>query len=286
MEVFKWFNPYVITIFFYQKDNYLSDYANSEIRTVKWYELELITFSENGTIFTEGELIPAKAGDIFIRTPGMKVSGQGYYKSKNIIFDYYPDKKLGKYYASPCYDNADEKLFQHISKRDTKLFENIPYKLHSNDLFHVNGLYDEMFGCFVNDQFNEYPAGKALLFELVKHIFELNEYIDKSTQQMHKIKMYIKENCTSNLNLKELADMCYMSSEHFCRVFKKSTGISPMQFTIRCRISKAKKLLLSTQMSIEEISDICGYVNKPFFYKTFKKIEGITPSNFRKYYSN
>ena len=64
-------------------------------------------------------------------------------------------------------------------------------------------------------------------------------------------------------------------------MFKKETGLSPYAYYNKIRIQEAKKLLISTDLNVAEISEKCGFINYINFYKAFKNSENITPLSFR-----
>lgn len=85
-----------------------------------------------------------------------------------------------------------------------------------------------------------------------------------------------------DLTLEELADLCGVSLQHFCRVFRTQTGMRPMEFLARRRMSEAKRLLNSTEHSISEIAALTGYSTPTYFGTVFRRYEGTTPSEYRR----
>jgi AraC-like DNA-binding protein len=85
------------------------------------------------------------------------------------------------------------------------------------------------------------------------------------------------------LSVERLARIACMSPFHFCRVFKKYTNKSPMQFVNHVRIEKAKEFLTSSSgsMSVSQIATTVGYCDSSNFNKHFKKATGLTPSAFK-----
>jgi AraC family transcriptional regulator len=92
---------------------------------------------------------------------------------------------------------------------------------------------------------------------------------------------YIDGNLCQNLGLTELANLVGLSERYFCEVFKQSTGVSPYQYLIECRISKAAQLLVSTQLEIAEISRRTGFPNPTNFCRTFRQQRSVTPKQYR-----
>lgn len=92
---------------------------------------------------------------------------------------------------------------------------------------------------------------------------------------------YINEHFQKDLSLEQLAAEANMSPFHFTRVFTKETGITPHQYLIKTRLSAAKYLLKSTEMSIKNIAFSTGFNSETSFCTTFKKWENVTPSQYR-----
>jgi len=72
-----------------------------------------------------------------------------------------------------------------------------------------------------------------------------------------------------------------MNPTYFSTFFKKYNGLSPIDYIIRKRITRAIEFLRATDKTILEISGICGFNNSANFNKMFKKITGTTPSSYR-----
>jgi AraC family transcriptional regulator len=85
------------------------------------------------------------------------------------------------------------------------------------------------------------------------------------------------------INIERLARIAGMSPFHFCRVFKKYTQISPMQFIARLRVEKAIGLLRhnSANMTVSLIATTVGFYDSSNFNKHFKKSTGLTPTAFK-----
>jgi AraC family transcriptional regulator len=81
--------------------------------------------------------------------------------------------------------------------------------------------------------------------------------------------------------LDDLAIITGMSRYYFCHLFKRSTGMSPYQYVIKCRIDRAKELLLFRQdCSIADVAFQVGFASQSQFTKHFKKWVGTTPKKF------
>lgn len=83
------------------------------------------------------------------------------------------------------------------------------------------------------------------------------------------------------LNVPELADLAGVSVSHFFRVFKKATGMTPIQCLKRERINHAKRKLIETADSIAAIAEQTGYSDQFYFSRDFKRMTRMTPSKYR-----
>jgi AraC-like DNA-binding protein len=109
----------------------------------------------------------------------------------------------------------------------------------------------------------------------------VNKYSQKQQDRLKKIYSFIDENYARKIELKEIASLCSLSKEAFCRYFKSSTGSPFTSFLNQYRISQAKRLLLKGR-NISETCYDCGYESLSYFNRTFKKITQENPSDFKK----
>lgn len=92
---------------------------------------------------------------------------------------------------------------------------------------------------------------------------------------------YIDRNYSRDITLSDLAQTMFISQHYLSHVFKDETGYSPINYLIRRRMDEAKKLLLNSARTIQEISNIVGYADANHFDIVFKRINGMTPSKYR-----
>ena len=101
-------------------------------------------------------------------------------------------------------------------------------------------------------------------------------------QKLQQVIDYIHYNLAATVTLKEIAAVVAMSPYYFARQFKLSTGLSPHQYVIQCRIKRAKNLLAENKLPIVEIAHCVGCSNQSNFTAFFHKYVGITPKAYRK----
>ena len=97
-----------------------------------------------------------------------------------------------------------------------------------------------------------------------------------------RIKEYIDQNFTSDLNLSQLSSAVYISQTYISHIFKAEMGVSPIQYLINKRIAHAKHLLSTSDMPIAQIATECGYDDPVYFSQVFKRITEFSPKEYRK----
>lgn len=123
-----------------------------------------------------------------------------------------------------------------------------------------------------------------LLIELKEHLKDTN-YLENISKLQAAVK-YIENHFTESIETPYLAELSQMTPEHFCRLFKKSYSLRPLEYVQNLRFQEAKrKLITHPHMSINKIAESVGYNSASYFIKLFKEKEGITPSQFRSHYS-
>lgn len=95
------------------------------------------------------------------------------------------------------------------------------------------------------------------------------------------IKKYIEENYQNDLSLSLLAKEFMMSSKYLSSVFKKTTGMNLNRYINIVRINRAEVMLSETEISVQDISYLCGYGDCSYFTKVFREIMGETPTEYR-----
>ena len=93
---------------------------------------------------------------------------------------------------------------------------------------------------------------------------------------------YMQEHLAEEISLNVLAETFHLSAQYISQLFKNEIGVNFLAYLTTIRMECAKKLLVSTQLSIAEISERCGYADYRVFTKVFKKTEGSTPSQYRR----
>ncbi|MMZ65137.1 HTH-type transcriptional activator Btr [compost metagenome] len=96
-----------------------------------------------------------------------------------------------------------------------------------------------------------------------------------------KTKGYIANHYHKDLSIEEVAEVADLSISHFCMLFKQVTGYTFLEYLTQCRIEKAKYILKNSQVKVYQIAPLVGYQDPRYFTQVFKKVTGMTPSEYR-----
>ena len=102
------------------------------------------------------------------------------------------------------------------------------------------------------------------------------------TDRIDAVIEYIQKNFCDDISVTQLAAQFNLSPNYLSSLLKKKLGLSFVDYLTVLRIGKAKELLISTNLSVHEISEAIGYYSQSYFTKTFIKKENCTPGEFRK----
>ena len=99
---------------------------------------------------------------------------------------------------------------------------------------------------------------------------------------IHGITRYMQEHLAEEISLSVLAEVFHLNPQYISQLFKSEIGVNFLAYLTNIRMEKAKMLLLTSSLSIAEVSERSGYGDYRVFTKVFKKSEGVTPSQYRR----
>ena len=117
-------------------------------------------------------------------------------------------------------------------------------------------------------------AGRQKQYELQDINIRSRKNIDKVCKHMH-------TNYDKNYSIEFYADMCHLSVSRFAHIFKEHTGTTPKSYMLGIKISVAKQLLRSTDLSITDIATVVGIEDVNYFSRMVRKHTGHSPKHFR-----
>lgn len=103
------------------------------------------------------------------------------------------------------------------------------------------------------------------------------------SQRISPVISYIEEHYRGPIYLDDIAGLCGLSKEYLCQLFKSATGMSIFDYVQQTRVKHSKELLLGMpDLPAHTIGSLCGFNSSSYFNKIFKKIEHISPGDFRR----
>ncbi len=156
--------------------------------------------------------------------------------------------------------------------------------LHCGKYFNEFSFYcDQLLKEKNNKDFQYSAISESLLNILISYILRLSDDT-KFTDNMNtcnQIKNYLDNNYTSNKSMDDICRDLYINKYYLTHLFKDAMGVPPLKYMITKRISLAKQLLTTTELTVDEIASKCGYSDTAYFIKVFKKAEGFTPIEYK-----
>ena len=120
-----------------------------------------------------------------------------------------------------------------------------------------------------------------LKISLFEHQME-EESEEQEGRTITGITRYLQEHLSEELSLSVLAGHFHLNAQYISQLFKNEIGVGFLTYLTNIRMEKAKKLLVSTSLSVTEIAGQVGYGDYRVFTKAFKKSEGTTSSQYRR----
>lgn len=104
----------------------------------------------------------------------------------------------------------------------------------------------------------------------------------ESTTVISRVKSYVKEHYSEQIGRDEIAASVFLAPNYLSTVFHEETGITLREYINQCRIDEAKRLMVTTNISVTDIALRVGFENIPYFSTVFKKMCGMTPAAWKK----
>lgn len=108
-----------------------------------------------------------------------------------------------------------------------------------------------------------------------------NQSEDPDIQLIYKAMFLLRESLEKPIDMQKLTRELPMGYSKFRKLFKGTTGQSPHQYQLTLKINKAKELLQTTRLNINEISYQTGFESEFYFSRFFKKKTGLSPTHYR-----
>ncbi|QJD82890.1 helix-turn-helix domain-containing protein [Cohnella herbarum] len=107
-----------------------------------------------------------------------------------------------------------------------------------------------------------------------------------ATRLAEKAAAYLQLNFRNEITNETLAEELHFHPNYIVRCMKMKYGVTPIHYLLEFRLERAKRLLVSTEWSIERIAEEVGFRYSPYFSSSFKRSVGLSPLKYRKQYVN
>jgi AraC-like DNA-binding protein len=105
-------------------------------------------------------------------------------------------------------------------------------------------------------------------------------------EQIRPVLAYVDRHCREGITLDDVASVVHVSPSRVRHVFKDVTGVSFKEYVTQVRVAEAKRLLLSTDLSVADVARTIAYSNLNQFYKVFSRSCGMSPGEYRRHYTS
>ncbi len=231
--------------------------------------LFFLVCSGGGILNYAGKLFPLKAGDcVFLdcKKPYSHRTSDDLWQLKWVHF-YGPNmssiyEKYTERGGGPCFHPADREPYDRLLQ---KLYETASGEDYVRDMRIFESLAS-LLTLLMEESWN--PQNSRQSFSKKQNLQEVKEYLDR--HYMEKI------------TLDALAERFYINKFYLTRIFKEQFGVSIHHCLLQIRITHAKQLLRFTDKTVEAVGCECGIADANYFSRMFRKVEGISPGEFRR----
>ncbi len=178
---------------------------------------------------------------------------------------------------------------EHMARTDGEIWKLSDYNFHFTNDHSIYQILQRLVYLYTENHPSKDFFVANMLQELIIRILQTNvreaykqnaKELSNSHRLAHIIQ-FIRDHISRPLTIKELSEKACMSESHFYKVFKQEMGISPTDFINQERINKAIKLLEDPSCNLTDVFLSCGFTNRSYFNRMFKRMKGMSPSQFR-----
>lgn len=248
---------------------------------VHWHdEIEIIYVKEGKlSIYVQEEIYQAYAGEVvFVNTGELH-----FMESDNLSVSYYTILFPLEFISFQTEDLLEQQILQPLRVKNLFLST---YIKEEKTKWRIMELLDKIIEINEKKEGTYQLCTRIMLLEILE-LFIKNDMFFKplfthASSLQREMISYIQKHYTEKVTLQMLADEFHLSEKYISVYFKKHFSISFMQYVGHLRMTKAKHLLLSTDLSITEVALSCGFLSVNLFIRNFKERYQVTPLRYRK----
>ncbi len=271
MNIFDISTPYVLECYYFYSH---STALNQHKRIVSNYELDL-NLNEGRIMTVNDKTYTLEKNSLVFRKPGEFVESGGTYKMYLLTFTF--DESIKNYSRNV----SNQKPYPF----DIELLKHMPTYIKPKHTGEITEIYKQLLSNYGVE------TSKDVCSKLVTRLIYLlaAESVNMNISsclpypsEVNRAIAYISEHYSEPITLDMIADSVNLDKSYMIRLFKKSTGKTPIEYLIEKRISIAKSLLDETDLNISEVSAFCGFLDSSYFTLRFRSAVGMTPTKYKK----
>lgn len=167
------------------------------------------------------------------------------------------------------------------------------YQITSSKVFHLKDVSSmshtvlNLLHTLQHQSYAKHFEASGMLYQLMIQVFNhtLEETHHEENNRLNVAIEYIKTHYDQVIAIDTLADMCQITPQHFCVLFKELYQQRPLEYINKLRIQESKnQIIASPSLSVKEVGQRVGFEHPSYFGKVFKSLEGMTPNQFKKLY--
>lgn len=236
----------------------------------------------------EGELAYFKEGE-FCFIDSMAYHRESIRNSNGLLLnvsvkrDVFTDTLLNSVSGTPLQKFLRQNILQQSNQQHYLKFIPVLPEQKETSQEYLFQIVEEM----INQRSGYLEISKGFIIRLMDYLSGVNNHIssreenDLYTQKLFEsVSQFMRDNL-QDMNMADLTRNFHFQPNYFNNLIKKQTGMTYSDYLIHLRMEQAKRLLISSNINIEEIMWMVGYHNKGFFCKKFREQTGLNPSRFR-----
>lgn len=267
-----------LTIRTFIGDDYKRNRNSKHFNNLSYRVVMLLDGETN--IYVNRKLTCLDTSWIFLQSPGKQISVTPKTSSSCTIVEFYFDlcSNSGETISIPITEYLS-RLFG-VKLKKLSEYNPIDNETHTELKELFLELYDELISFNITKLDNRVNLVIFKIFNSITQSFR-DEIYDKALPRLHKVINLLEQNYNRTYSVDELADSVSLSKHYFQNLFKKTYGVSPIEYLTNVRIKHAKFMLSHYHYTSSEIAYNTGFNSPYYFSRVFKLHTGLSPREYR-----